>query len=224
VRKIEKREEPDTLTAYKRKNPNGHYDKLNEDVRRDIRTACTREQYYLCAYCCQTISGENTDTMNEHVEAQSRAKKRTLDFGNIVASCTTPRQCDAAHGAQVLELTPLMEECETEMRFKLSGRVEGMTRRAVEAIRVLNLGDAEVNNKALIEKRKQLVDALIWRNYRAPAADLLIEDDCELVDILMTDLRTPVDGRLEGFAPVLVNILQAHLDLLVDCRADVEQE
>lgn len=220
MRKIEKREEPDKLTAYKRKNPNARYDDLDDVIRRDIRTACAREQYFLCAYCCQTISGENTDTVNEHVEAQHVAPNRTLDFGNIVASCKAPRQCDAAHKSQVLELTPLMPECETEMRFKLSGRVEGITRRAIDAIRVLNLGDTEDSNKALIEKRKQLVDALIWQNYSASPDDLLIEDDGELIQILLDDVRTPTGGRLAAFAPVLVNILQAHLELLAGSYAD----
>lgn len=220
MRKIEKREEPDTLIAYKRRNRHARYDELDDVIRRDIRNACAREQYFLCAYCCQRISGENTDTMNEHVVAQHVAPNRTLDFGNIVASCKAPRQCDAAHGSQVLELTPLMRECETEIRFKLSGRVEGMTRRAVEAIRVLNLGDTEENNKALIEKRKQLVDALIWQNYRVSSpAELLIEDDCEFIQMFLDELGTPNEGRLEQFAPALVNILRTHLELLVGTHA-----
>jgi hypothetical protein len=147
------------------------------------------------------------------------APKRTLDFGNIVASCKAPRQCDAAHGSQVFELTPLMPECETEMRFKLSGRVEGTTHRAVVAIRVLNLGDTEENNKALVEKRKQLVDALIWHNYRASPEELLVEDDCEVIQMLLDDLGTPTGGRLEPFAPALVNILRAHLETLVGDHA-----
>jgi hypothetical protein len=38
-----------------------------------------------------------------------------------------------AHGSQPLPLTPLMPECETELRFKFSGRVEGLTERACTA-------------------------------------------------------------------------------------------
>lgn len=224
MRKIEKGEEPNSLTAHRRRNPHGRYEELTDAIRRDIRAACTREQYYLCAYCCQTISGENTDTMNEHVGAQRLAPNRTLDFSNIVASCKAPRQCDAAHKSQVLELTPLMPECETELRFKWSGRVEGKTRRAIDAIRVLNMGDTEDNNKALIEKRKQLVDVLIWRTYRASPGDLSIEDDCELIEILLDEIRTPKDGRLDAFAPVLVNILQAHRDLLVGTPEEAKGE
>ena len=120
MRKIDKGYEPERLTQWKRQHPQGRYDQLNDLERQDIRIACTKEQFYLCAYCCQTISGTSADTMNEHVEARRLAPSRSLDFSNIVASCTTPQQCDAAHGSQALPLTPLMDECETELKFKIS--------------------------------------------------------------------------------------------------------
>jgi hypothetical protein len=78
-----------------------------------------------------------------------------------------------------------MTECETELRFKISGRVEGLTDRAGVTIRVLNLGDDEKNNRALIEKRKQLSNALLWENVINP--DDGLEDD-EILNILISDL------------------------------------
>lgn len=206
MRKINKGAEPNTLKAFKRANPLARYNNLSEVERQDIRLGCAIEQFYLCAYCCQSISATNQDTMNEHVEAQALAPNRTLDFNNLVASCKTPKQCDAIHGSQPLPLTPLMPECETELRFKLSGRVEGLTDRAREAIRVLNLGDTEENNKGLIERRKQLVNTLIWEGYGDPEF-LTLEDDRELLGELLDELSQPRNGKLEPFAPVLVNIL-----------------
>lgn len=211
MRRIDKGVEPASLSAFKRAMLHARYPDLSELERQDIRHACTAEQFYLCAYCCHVISGSNVDTMNEHVEAQDIAKNRTLDFNNLVASCRTPNQCDAAHGSQALPLTPLMPECETELRFKLSGRVEGLSDRAREAIRILNLGDTEQNNKALIEKRKQLVDGLIWANYGNDPDQLQLEEDEELIRILIDDLARPQNGRLEPFAPVLSNILRGRL-------------
>lgn len=208
MRKIEKGHEPNRLSAFKRHSPYARYPSLSDVERRDIRQACTVEQFYLCAYCCQSISGRNDDTMNEHVEAQDLAPNRTLDFTNIVASCKKPNQCDAAHGSQPLPLTPLMPECETELRFRRSGRVKGLTDRAVEAIRVLNLGDIETNNKALIEQRKQQVDSLIWAKYGDDPNNLELEEDLELIHLLIDDLQTPQNGKLEPFAPVLANILK----------------
>ncbi|WP_116473160.1 HNH endonuclease family protein [Zobellella maritima] len=204
MRYIDKGPEPPELTAWKRANPKGNYAGLSEVERQAIREACTSEQFYLCAYCCQPISGENNDTMNEHVEARHQAKQRSLDFSNLVASCTSPRQCDAAHGSQPLPLTPLMFECETELRFKLSGRVEGLTERARESIRVLNLGDTEASNKALVEKRKRLSEALLWEKGVEPD-DIL--DDEALLRMVIDDISQPQDGKLPPFAPVVANML-----------------
>ena len=169
------------------------------------------EQYYLCAYCCDRITGVRADTTNEHVEARRVNRSRSLDHRNIVASCTTRKQCDAAHGSRLLPLTPLMPECENELRFKLSGRVEGLTDRARQTIQVLNLGDSERNNKALIEKRKQLVDSLIWEKYGQNPDQLQLEDDVEVIRMLIDELSQPQNGRLEPFAPVLINVLRRRL-------------
>ena len=197
--------EPELLTKWKQRNPQGIYKDLSEVDRQVIREACVEEQYYLCAYCCQAISGKNRDTMNEHVEARRIAPHRSLDFTNIVASCTNPNQCDAAHGSQPLPLTPFMPECETDLVFKLSGRVVGKTQQAVETIRVLNLGDTERNNRSLIEKRKQLVHSMLLKN-GVDSDDGLDDDD--LIEMVIDDLSVPKNGKLEAFAPVTLNILR----------------
>jgi len=143
--------------------------------------------------------------MNEHVEAQSRAPDRTLDFSNIVASCKTLNRCDSAHQDQSFFLTPLMDECETELKFKLSGRVKGLSPEAIDTIRVLNLGDNEASNRELVEERKQMFDALLFA-YRTDGT-LELEDD-EIIQSLITGLDTPAHGKLEAFAPVAVNFLR----------------
>jgi uncharacterized protein (TIGR02646 family) len=209
LRKISKGMEPDSFSRWKRKNNNATYDVLFEqkqwDIINEIGLCCSVEQFYLCAYCCSRISGEYSDTRNEHVEARRLVPNRSVDFSNIVASCKSKGQCDSAHGSQYLPLTPLMIECETEFKFKISGRVEGMTRRACESIRVLNLGDDENNNKSLIEKRKQLANSLLWVNGIDPEEGL--EDD-DLLMAVIDELLVPKEGKLEPFSPVAVNILR----------------
>lgn len=204
MQKITKRSgfEPTSLTRWKASNPGKTYLDLDPGERQDIRAACLAEQFYLCAYCCQPISEQNS--MNEHVEARRIAPHRSLDFTNIVASCTTAKQCDDSHGSQPLPLTPFMVECETELEFKLSGRVEGHSARAQEAIRVLNLGDTETNNRALIERRKQFVHSILFSNGINPNDGL---DDDELIGMVIEDISTPKTGKLEAYAPVAVNIL-----------------
>jgi uncharacterized protein (TIGR02646 family) len=207
MRTISKGPEPSSLTNWKRVNFHKHYADLDPDIRRDIRGYTLKEQFYLCAYCCQRI--QDIDAChNEHVEAQNLNPGRTLDFTNIVASCNTSNQCGYAHRSRCLPLTPLMAECETELRFKISGRVEGLSDRATATIQVLNLGDHEKNNRALIEKRRQLSNALLWTTGINP--DEGLEDD-ELLKMLIDGLVQPQQGQLEPFAPVVINILRGWL-------------
>lgn len=206
MRKIDKQAgfEPASLRQFKRRHKQGNYSDLTPEIRQGIRLACTTEQFYLCAYCCKSISGNSKDTMNEHIEARKIAPNRSLDYTNIVASCTTPNQCDDAHGAQPLPLTPFDAECETDLAFKLSGRVTGLTDDAKETIRVLNL-----DNKSLIEQRSQFVQALLLGGGVDP--DDVI-DDSDLIQMVINDLAQPQDGKLEAFTPVVINILRGWLD------------
>ncbi|MGR5240767.1 TIGR02646 family protein [Photobacterium damselae] len=207
MRRINKKQgaEPQELISWKRTNHRGIYADLTEIERKAIRHQCTTEQFYICAYCGKAISGSDSDTMNEHVEARRIAPNRSLDLGNIVASCNTSNQCDDSHASQVLPLTPLMPECETELNYSLSGRVSGTTERANIAIKVLNLGDTERNNRSLVEQRKQQIISLLFTNGIDPDDGL---DDDELLEMVITDLETPIDGKLTPFSPVVVNVLK----------------
>ena len=204
MRKITKQVgfEPQSLTRWKRANPQGNYNDLTKVEREDIRLACATEQFYLCAYCCKRISGNGKDCMNEHVLARRIAPHKSLDYTNIVASCKTPKQCDDAHGSQALPLTPFVNECETDIRFKLSGRVEGATADATETIRVLHLGN---DNKSLVEQRRQFVQALLLGDGIDP--DDVI-DDSDLIQMVIDDLAQPKNGKLEAFAPIAINVLR----------------
>lgn len=205
MRKISKGEECAQLRTWKRKNPNGDYKDVDDITRRHIRQSLLSEQFGLCAYCCQQINLENSH--NEHLLAQSVRNSITLEHKNLIASCNIKRQCGDAHGAAILELTPLMDECEEELRFKLSGRVEAITKRAEDTVRILNLGDTEKNNKALISRRKAVCEALIWKDFSVPPDQLKSEDE-DLIELLYTDLSDPKDGKLQPFAPILRNILR----------------
>jgi|TARA_A100001518_G_C1227256_1_gene80333 uncharacterized protein (TIGR02646 family) len=205
LRKISKQVglEPASLSQFKRRNRQGNYSDLTVETRQDIRLACTIEQFYLCAYCCKQISGSSDDTMNEHVIARKTAPHKSLDYTNIVASCTTANQCDNAHGSQTLPLTPFDVECETDLDFKLSGRVVGLTDDAQKTIDVLHL-----DHRSLTEQRGQFVQALLLGSGIDP--DDVI-DDSDLIQMVIDDLAKPQDGRLEAFAPVVINVLRGWL-------------
>lgn len=206
MRKISKKAgfEPVSLSQFKRRHKQGNYSDLTPEIRQDIRLACTKEQFYLCAYCCKPISGNSKDSMNEHVIARKTAPHKSLDYTNIVASCRTANQCDDAHGSQTLLLTPFDAECETDLAFKLSGRVTGLTDDAKQIISILNL-----DNKSLTEQRSQFVQALLLGG--GIDLDDVIEDS-ELIQMVIDDLARPPNGKLEAFAPVVINVLRGWLN------------
>lgn len=209
MRKINKDVEPETLTRWKRQNSTLRYRDLPSQESRAIRSSCITEQYGLCAYCCQSITVD--DAHNEHVEAQDSAPNRTLDFANIVASCQRPHQCGHGRGTKLLPLTPLMAECETELKFYLSGLVTGRTERAQLSIEALNLGHTQESNRGLVGARKTLVDALIY-SQSLPPDELQFEDE-EFLSLFLEDLKTPdTEQCLQSFSPVLVNVISHFLD------------
>ncbi len=224
MRKITKGQPPHDFAEWVSKKPKNksneqRYNQLFDDQCYDILSSvsmsCAKEQFFICAYCCQAITGQLQDTRNEHVQPRNpnsnKDDSKVLDYNNFVASCKTKNQCDDHKANQHISLTPFMLECETELRFKISGRVEGLTDRAKETINVLNLGDNNSDNRSLIEKRSQLIAILLWQNYGSPE-EFIEEDDIELLEILKEQLNQINNGKLEPFAPVLVNILQSRIN------------
>ncbi len=205
MRKITKRHEPAALTQWKRAHPKGRYPELTHEERSAIRQACIEEQYGLCAHCCDAITPNSAH--NEHVEAQREAQNRTVDFSNIVASCNRLKQCGDAHAHQPLPLTALMDECETELKFYISGRVEGLSPRAITSIQVLNLGDSREKNRALFNDRRDIISALLF-NSGMDGSDLAIEN-IDLLTILEEELQQPNEnGQLKPFSPILINVIR----------------
>jgi uncharacterized protein (TIGR02646 family) len=206
MRKINKETEPSTLTIWKRKHPQSQYADLTATIRQAIRKQCIEEQFCLCAYCCALIKNNPISCHNEHLDAQDKAPQKTLDYDNMVASCNANNQCGKAHKSQPLSLTPLMNACETELKFYLTGRVTGLTPRADKAIIVLNL-----NHPALVETRKQLVDALIYEIGEDPK-DIEVLDDY-LLEVLLEDMYLSGKEYLRPFSPVLVNMIKGWLSV-----------
>lgn len=205
MRKIHKGQEPFTLEKWKRGNPGKRYKDLPHEHRRAIRESCLEEQYGLCAYCCHGITIDCAH--NEHVDAQNSAPNRTLDFSNIVASCNHPKQCGSAHDSQPLPLSALMSECETELKFYVSGVVEGLTERARTTISILNLGDTRQKNLALFNARRTLIESLLF-THGIGTSELRLESE-EVLLILLEELQQPdQNNRMQPFAPVLVNVLR----------------
>nr|WP_262415180.1 retron system putative HNH endonuclease [Pseudomonas fluorescens] len=193
------------MTKWKRANSKLRYGSLPPEERQSIRAACIKEQRGLCAYCCQSITVEAAH--NEHIEAQDKTPARTLDFSNIVASCENRSHCGHGRKTKRLTLTPLMDECENELKFYLNGLVKGTSDRARASIQALNLGHTEESNRGLVGRRRSMVETLIYGSRLTPEELLDIEDK-ELLNMLADEFASPVEGNLQPFSPVLVNVIR----------------
>lgn len=210
MRYITKKDEPLELVRWKRRNPGKRYRDLSEVERQAIRRECVREQYGLCAFCCTRITASSRDAHNAHLQSQTDFPQHSLDWTNIVASCNNRATCGSSQGHATPPLSPLMPECETELRFHLSGKIsyestcdpEGETPRAKETIALLQL-----NHEQLRNKRKKIVwDMLTPRKQNSQEEDPLRWGE-EIWRAIITQCLTPDENNeLAPFAPALVSV------------------
>lgn len=202
MRYIAKHENCPELAAWKRHNNGSCYADLDYSVRKSIRKSLLKEQYSLCAYCCDRILVEHA--RNAHILSQDRFPHKSLSWDNMVASCDKPYSCDCQQKNRALPLTPLMPECEQEITFLYSGHIVGHTDRARESIRVLGLDSSK-----LCAIRRRAIDLLARANGCDPLKDISVLSDEEKL-LLIKEINTPdADGKLPAFAPVLASYIRS---------------
>ncbi len=209
MRRINKGLEPNSLTQLRISKPNYRYKDLigpHGNIRVDIRQSCINEQFSLCAYCCDRI--DNTSSHNEHIIPQKdpTGENLTLEYTNIVASCESKKHCGHFKKKNIIPLTPLMNTCEVDIIYQLNGKMTHRTPNAQQTIGILNL-----RNSALSEKRKKIIDLIIFE-YVGDLREMALED-AEFLEIIIDELKTPDDdGKLEAFAPIVVNVLKQFIE------------
>lgn len=208
MKRINKTDEPISLTNFKINNPNSIYSDLengNVIIRQDIRESCVREQYFLCAYCCDRI--DFISCHNEHIIPQTSPVGRnlTLDYNNIVASCESKKHCGHKKENNIINITPLLTSCETEIVYKLNGKMTHRSQNSQSTINILNLRD-----RGLVNKRKNVIDIILFQ-YVEDLSELALENSEYLEMIIEEILQPDADGKLEAFTPVIKNVLKQFL-------------
>lgn len=134
---------------------NKPWGEIPEEIKASLRKQLEEEQKGLCCYCCKSIVGQFTHI--EHLVSRKHNPSKYADYNNLLLSCNTSRQCDNAKGDQVLPLTPLMDECDEEIKINLAGELEANTNRGQQSLDILNL-----NNRQICANRKRLLDMMIF--------------------------------------------------------------
>jgi len=122
-----------------------------------LRTTLHQEQFGLCCYCNAAIKNDHSSPI-DHLEPREGdiQTERIFDYNNLVLSCNGGQKedvnpkvlhCDANKKSEIITLTPLMLECETEIYFIENGEINANTDRATKTISVLNLHHISLENK-----------------------------------------------------------------------------
>lgn len=126
-----------------------NWGEIPEVIKAPLRQQLYDEQHGVCCYCCKSLGKENTTI--EHLQSRNDYPHKCFDYHNLLLSCRTPKQCDNAKGSQELPLTPLMDECDNEIKLNLAGELEAESKRGVQSIEILNL-----NSRQARQHRKNL--------------------------------------------------------------------
>ena len=198
MRHIDRGPEPDSWREFKRKNRAVRYADLDATqqgriVRREMRSHLVKSQHGLCAYCCSRITAESGSSLTEHIKPESLFPRETMDYGNLVASCTHPDSCGCAKG-NVYEgrfVSPLENDCHRHFRFYPDGSVAGLDDRGEWTCDLLQL-----NTYRLRQARRALYESLSW------ASEGYIREYC---------LTPREGGELEQFADMLQQMCERGL-------------
>lgn len=109
MKHIQKTNEPATFIKWKQsfRNKNGrnpHYKDLNDDKeqKNQVKEALLEEQGYICCYCCNEVSKENSHIEHLKPKGNTQYNHLDVDYGNLLASCQGPngKQDSCGHRKQ----------------------------------------------------------------------------------------------------------------------------
>lgn len=162
---IQKQSPPSAFMNYSRRQGASFKDlsDFNMEIKQCLRESLLVEQGYICCYCGQEISTNNS--VIEHLKNKHCHPNLQLDYDNLVCSCKggqdgrtrnpqVPLYCDASKRNLDIYVFPVDNTCENKFEFDEDGNIYGLDEPSRETIKVLNL-----NNGKLKNQRKNAIDA-----------------------------------------------------------------
>ena len=185
MKRIIKGNAPDFWTSFVRKNPKVTYKDLDRtkggpEVRAQLRTHLAYEQGNVCCYCCSILLQEKSH--NEHIKPESVYTRLTMDYNNIIVSCTQKQHCDNSSCGmekdrdydERLFVSPLEDDCAKHFIFNPDGSIDSDTERGKYTMQLLRLDES----KSLKVNRRKQYEA-VYNFCSSEVADLCegISDD-----------------------------------------------
>lgn len=167
--KIIKQVEPNLLIQH-RCQDNATYDNLPTEAKNELRHQLLIEQGYLCAYCMQRITTENSKI--EHWHCQSAYPEEQLDYQNLLAVCQgnqgqaeTVQHCDTKKGNTDFKCHPAKLEHQhwlKTLKYLGDGRIESeelLLNQQLETILNLNMSRLMANRKNIAMAVKKMLNS-----------------------------------------------------------------
>lgn len=150
MKRIIKDQVPGFWSAYLHKHPKSRYDDLEtteagKQLRNQVREHMLAHQKRIGCYCCKSIDGSHSH--NEHIKPRALFPQNSMNYDNLLVSCSTPNTCGMAKGNHYdpqTFISPLQENCEEYFRFLPDGRIEGKTDKGMATVACLNLNSYDL--------------------------------------------------------------------------------
>lgn len=169
MKKITKGNPPNFWVSFIKKNPKVTYQDLfasseGQELRNQLRNYLAQEQGYICGYCCSVLSDRKSH--NEHIRPESVYTKLTMDYNNIIVSCTqvqhsTNSSCGMQKDDEYNErlfVSPLEDDCARHFKFYPNGSIDSGTDRGKYTIELLRLHES----RSLRENRRKQYEAVYY--------------------------------------------------------------
>ena len=178
--KVNKKDEPQFFTEFKRKKNPKHWDILNKPenlhIKPELKSYMLKNEQKIgdksyCPYCEMILSFEDSDLKEdkkchiEHIKPKSKFGNLTFDYRNFLTSCSDKNTCGQSKGNKWdnLFINPVVENPEKYFSYKVrTGEIvpkiaNGFEyEKAIKTIEILNL-----NEDNLCEYRKTYIINII---------------------------------------------------------------
>lgn len=180
LKHITKANAPASLEAYK-SIEGACFEDLPKDVKDELRKSLVEEQGGLCCYCGGKIQADNSSVI-EHLlpKGVDCYKHLQLEYTNLLCSCdggesdrkgkqkkekkVFPSHCDDKKHNNIIDVTPLDEDCEEQFAYDEDGNIYGLNQYAKATIDVLGLDCSTLNSlrKGAIEPYVNMEPETNW--------------------------------------------------------------
>ena len=189
MKRIHKREAPESFLRWVRKNHSHNWDSLDSNVKRELAEQLRLEQGRLCCYCERRVDQDHSHI--EHFKPQNDFPQEAFRYENLMASCHHKESCGTKKQHRFFPemVCPVDKECEERFFHNAKGEivpVEEEDKHAWETIALLGL-----NSRKLRESRRiKYEEYWSMKQYLSPS---------EFDECVREILRPNLDGEYAEF-------------------------